>query len=648
MKKEGKQKGGPISKKTNSTQGKSSFVSWIPWLAGLLLAVSLAYSPVLKKEFINYDDGLYILDNPYVKNFNPKTMAEAFSKSYEEQYSPLATAACGIIYRISGDKPFLYNLAALLIHLANTLLAFWLVYLLLGKFYPALIAAAIFGMHAMNVETIAWAAASFKIGLYAMFFFLSVISYLKYCRNGKIYLLLLSLGAYLLSCFSKEQAVALPATLILIDYFSERKLLSAKVILEKIPFVLISLVFAYVALSSTAADRTGIESTPFSLADKITYSAQALTHYLFSMIAPMGLYLNYAIRPASDIGPIFYFNLLSFLFVAGGLIYFLIRKQRIQFFALGFFMSNILFALLLAVVSVRETITADRYIYVSSLAYGFMLGYGVWWIYEKRRKYLNPVIGVILVYLLILGISANNYAGTWKNSFTVMDNVIQHEPVQFALVNRGLWYKQHDQIDLALEDYNRAIRLYPEKYMAYINRGNIYFNQGKDSLASKDYEKVLGLNPRNGEVRANLGAIYTRAGRYEEALLMFDEALRLKPDLDNSWLNKAITLKAMKKYDESILSFREYLKFKPEHDGVYDEIGRILQEQGKQLEAIESFNKAIALAPDYGSFYQDRAFSYYNLKDYTKAAADVETAKRLGVSILPDFSAALEQILKKK
>jgi tetratricopeptide (TPR) repeat protein len=483
MKKDQQAKPKPNVSKPKPRSAEKSFLSRIPWLAALLLAVGIAYGPVLNKEFINYDDDLYIVKNPNVMNFGPGNIGHVFSSFYEEQYSPLATVATGIIYRISGEKPFLYNLVALLIHLANTLLVFWLVRLLLENFYPALLAAAIFGLHAANVEASAWAAAVFKIGLYAMFFLLSVIAYVHYVRKAEMKFLFLSLAAFLLSCFSKEQAAALPATIVLIDYFYGRKLLSGKVIAEKVPFALISLTFAFVSIASTALNRAGIEATPFSMADKITYSAQALTHYLTTMVLPVGLYLNYAILSIKDMGFVFYLNLVTFLLVAAALVYFLVKKMKVPFFALAFFMANILFALLLAVVSVRETITADRYVYISSIAYGLIMGYLAHWVYSRKMSNLPAVAGIGAAYILMLGFMANSYASTWKNSFTVMDRIVNHEPVQFALVNRGLWYKQHDEVEKAMEDFNRAIRIYPDKHMAYLNRGNIYFNKGKDSLA---------------------------------------------------------------------------------------------------------------------------------------------------------------------
>ena len=114
----------------------------------------------------------------------------------------------------------------------------------------------------------------------------------------------------------------------------------------------------------------------------------------------------------------------------------------------------------------------------------------------------------------------------------------------------------------------------------------------------------------------------------------------------NSFLNKAITLKYMKRYDEAITAFREYLKFQPKHDGVYDEIGRILQEQGKLQESADAFSQAIRLAPGYAQFYQDRAVTYYNMKDYMRAKEDMDAAKRLGGNINPQFEAALQMRLK--
>lgn len=615
----------------SSKQEKKPKASYLPLMltALLLLITYFLYSPALNKEFINLDDDLYITENQQIRSFTMASIPQIFSEPYMEQYSPLVTTVLGFIYLAGGLDPYLFNLFSILIHLANVLMAFFLVKALFKQAWAGLAAAALFAFHPVNVESVCWNAASFKIGLYAFFFMLSLLVYLKYCDTLKIKYLVLSLLFFILSCFSKEQAVALVPVLLLLDYFRGRTFRSGRIWLEKLPFILIALVFGLVTLAAIAEMRTEIKTTPYSLFEKIGLSAYAFSHYIYKTIAPLELWLHYPLPSLRKLGGAFYLHLFSYIGF-GVLAWWTFRKKYTELFlGLLLFLLSLLFSLALAVISLREVIVADRYMYITIVGFGVLL-IALWNRLEKYKPALKPLaLGVFGVFLLLLAIKTNAQVKLWKDSMTVMTNTLDHHPIAMAFnnrgnvyleredypnalkdynsvlaldssyynayLNRGIVYRRTGEPDKALADYNTSIRLNPKLYKAILNRGNIYFDRQQDSLAMADYRKVLEMAPNSPDVYSNMGAIYARGGRFEEAVGMFNQALKLKPEFASALMNKAITLEYLNRLEEALATYDLYLRYKPDHPGVYAQRSAIYQKLGKPEDARREMDKAISL-----------------------------------------------------
>jgi len=546
-----------------------------------------------------------------------------------EQYSPLAATVMGMIYNIDKGDPYYFNLFSILIHVINVLLVFLLVKTLFRQAWPGVAAAALFALHPVNVEPMCWNAGSFKIGLYALFFMLSLVQYLKYCDTQKLKYLGFSLLFFVLSCFSKEQAVALVPVLVLLDYFRGRKLISARIWLEKLPFLLIAVTFGIVTLMAIAEMRTEIKTTPYTFFEKITLSAYAFSHYWYKTLAPLELWLHYPLPSLRKLGGMFYIHLFSYIGF-GVLTWWSYRKKHQELFlGLIFFLFSLLFSLALAILSLREVIVADRYMYMTVVGFGILL-IALYNMLAKYKPSLKPLaLGVFGVFILLLAVKTNAQVKLWDDSMTVMTNTINHHPIPMAYnnrgnvyldqeeyqkalddynnvlaidstyynayLNRGIVYRRTGQPDKALADYNTTIRLNPKIFKAYLNRGNIYFDRQQDSLAMADYNKVLEMAPNSPDVYSNMGAIYARGGKYEEALKMFDQALQLKPEFISAMMNKAITLEYLNRLDEALATYDLYLRYKPDHSGVYAQRASIYQKLGKPDDAKREMDKAISL-----------------------------------------------------
>src|SRR6266446_5426178 len=219
------------------------------WLGLVLFATCAAYLPVFRGGFTNYDDGLYILENPMIRNLDWGHLKDIFSTIYQNQYAPIATLIMAIEVKVFGVTPAPLKAVAVLVHIVNTVLVFQLIRQLFKRFDYAIITAGLFALNTVQVESVAWLAGSMKIGAYSLFFLSSLLAYVRYLKDKSSSWFGLSLFWFLLSCLCKEQAIALPATLLAIDYSCGRRLRDRVVILEKAPFFIVSIIFAAVTLS---------------------------------------------------------------------------------------------------------------------------------------------------------------------------------------------------------------------------------------------------------------------------------------------------------------------------------------------------------------------------------------------------------------
>lgn len=619
----------PANQKTVSvTFGKTQWVL----LALILLTVLVAYTPSLDKNFINYDDDWYIYDNLFVLNFSLANVGRMFSEYYFGQYSPIPMTFLGVLYSISGSDTYIYNLSAVLLHLINVALVCWLMFRLNASTFIALATAALFGLCTLQAESVAWASAAFKTGFCCAFFLLSLIAYTTYLSSGKLKFYFVSLVLFVLSLLSKEQAVALSLSVVCIDYLRSRKLLSKKVILEKIPYFIIAVIFGIITLLATKSNRDVLTYSDFSFIERILYACYAVAEYFIKLIAPYQLSAYYPYPDPKSFSVWFYIHPLIF----AGIIFLFIRalkKNRQAAFGYLFFAANILFTLVLQVVSVREVVMADRYAYVSSIGLFMIVAAGLQHAMKLNYAYKNVIFGTFIFYLLVISGITFQRTKVWKTTQALLEDNLKNFTAPLPLVNLGVEYKRLGFLDKAMANYNKSIQLYPDYGMAYVNRGNIYSDSGRDSLALADYNKAIQLKTRMPNVYANRGGVYARNGKYDLAFADFAEAIKVDSNFANAYMNRAITYFVMKDYKSAIVDYSNYLRLKPNDAGIYCDRGVAYQNLGDDENALRDLNKAIQLAPDNGIYYLNRSYSYLRIGKKDLALADALAAKNLGVQV---------------
>lgn len=608
---------------------------------GIVFLISiLALSPVLNTAFLNYDDDIYITKNPYIVNLNFNSIKALFSDYFANQYSPVAMLIMGIEAKIMGlDNPFYLKAFSLFFHFLNTYMVFRLIKLLFKKNGMALIVAALFCFHPMQLESIAWLAASMKIETFTFFFLASLVFYVQYLNKKNRSFYWISFGLFILSCFSKEQAVSLAVTLFAIDYFKERKLLSQSVLLEKVPFLAIALIFGFITIFASEGIEQNANVLSFGIVDRLLFVSYSFVAYIAKIAFPVNLSFLYFFPMKGQIPTTYYLSIIALIPLLFALYYSLKKGHKILAFGMLFFAINIGLAVVSQAFAVRDVIMADRYVYLPIIGLFILLAYGVTSMIEKKPKLKPMLLGGLALYTVFLLFLTRQRTAIWQDSITVFTDAIEKSSsketpfLSLAYLNRGLEKKVRGNIPAAMEDYNRAIAINAADHKALLNRGNIYFNQKNYDLAIADYNKAEAINKTNAKIYSSRGAAYAGKQNYNQAILDLSKALELDPQFKDALSNRMLVYYFNQNYQAALQDCNAYLSSYPNDHAIVNQRGLIHQNLGRNPEAEADFSRSIQLNPNAGAYYLNRSYYYNRMGNRAAALQDAQSAQRLGQQV---------------
>ena len=246
----------------------------------------IAFLPSLNNGFTNLDDDKYVADNPDIKGVTLHNLSKIFSSSYVGNYQPFSMLTYMAEYSLFTLNPKPYHATNLLLHIVNGCLVVMLIYGLSGSYLTGLLVGLLFAVHPMRVESVAWIAER-KDVLSALFYFVSLLFYLRYINKNKRKFYWLCALSFLFSLLSKPMAVSLPVVLLLIDYLNNRKL-NKEAILNKIPFFALSAVFCVITLLTQLAGSKS-QYINFSLFHQVFAPFYGIVFYLLKTAFPVSL-----------------------------------------------------------------------------------------------------------------------------------------------------------------------------------------------------------------------------------------------------------------------------------------------------------------------------------------------------------------------
>jgi len=599
----GKQKPAKEKKKTGD---------WF-WLAAILLLTFIVFFPSLNNALTNWDDPHYLTDNTWIRKLSAENIRRIFTEVFFGNYQPLHIFSYAVEYHFYKLDPAGYHATSVVMHLIVTALVYRFIFLLSGNSTIALISALLFGIHPLHVESVAWVAER-KDLLYGMFFVGSLIMYVRYIKSdGKYRLLFFSFLLFTLSIFSKAMAASLPPVLVLIDIYFSRKF-TTKLVLEKVPFFALALLFGYIS-AHTASTTGQVSLHVFTLSERIFIANFNLLAYICKLILPVNLSSFYPYPPRVDGHLVYYFYIAPFI-VAGLLILIIrsLKMNRVIFFGAGFFVACII--LVLQLFPVGPTIISERYSYLSSIGFFFVVAWAFVRLVKNKPSLKTLMAASLGAYCLFLSVTTYARCDVWKDSITLWSNVLEQFPnVGVALNNRGNIYgKEKGDLDRAMVDFNRSIQYDPMYENAYVDRGIVYCLRGQFDLAIPDFDKALQLKPDYFDARFNRGIAFTQAGQLDKAIEDFS------------------VLEATNKEDERVYMSR----------------GRTYSLVRKYPEALKDLDRAIEINPEYPEAYYNRASTLYNMQRYKEAYADVIRTRELGFKVEDNFFETIKQAAERK
>lgn len=670
----------------NKPDNKQSFIEkWgdYLWIVPIVVITYVLYFPAFSFDFINWDTDRYVIDNPYITELTWENVKYYFTNFYFLMYLPITLLTYAVDYHIASLDPSMFHITNVIFHLFNSAFVFLFIYKLLRvagkdwKLTGAVIVSALFAIHPLHIESAVWVAER-KDVVYTFFFFLSLIFYLNYFNKKNISNYLIAIAFFLFSLISKAQAMTLPIILVIVDYFLKRNLLSRKVIIEKIPFFILSVIFGIIAIMGTRSEGVSSNAS-YTIFEKIVYASYGFVTYIVKLIVPYKLSVIYP-YPITDnhaIPLIYWLYLIPVALIAFSFFWFFNRKREISF-GIAFFTGSIF--VVLQIFAYHNFIMADRYSYVSSIGIFFILAWLVSLLIQNFSKLKNIIYALVVGYLLFLGIFSHFRLKDWKDSITVWEDVRSKYPEVLisyynganakaevadkfmatgkknealemynnsladydkaiemkddyigALANRGITRAKIGIIDGALQDFNRVIEIDPEYNNVYSNRGNVKVMLGKQNEAILDYNKALEIKPNFTDALFNRGMAYSALKQYDKALADLSKVIQLNPKYQNAYPNRGMLHTRMKMYKEALADYNRALQFNPNNiDAIYNR-GVTYIYMGDIKKGINDFNFVIRLNPNIALPYYQRADAYIRLDDKNNACNDYNKALKLGM-----------------
>ncbi len=484
----------------------------------IIFITFISFSPCLKNGFTEWDDQEFVINNNMIKSLSIENIKSIFSIGGDKGdipfvksvYLPLTYLSYAVEYHFFQLNPAVYHTTNLILHILNSLLVFWLVLMLSRNVFIAFFTSIFFAIHPLRVESVVWICER-KDVLYSFFFFASIISYVYYIKETSYKYYYISLIMFSLSLLSKPMGVSLPVLLCLFDYFMGRKV-NKDIITDKILYFLLSVIFVIMTISLQILYNNP-DSKHFTFFYNICIASYGIFFYTGKLLLPVRLACLYP-HPSGYVLHPFFIVSLFLLPVLFFLIIFSIRyTKKVIFGSLFFFITWLPVSQL---IPVPPGIAADRYTYIPSIGFFYIIAEGFYWLYNKYNK----VVPVIILSLLILTLSflTWNRCHVWSDSITLWSDTLNKYPDNFIpYFNRGCAYYSEEEYGRAIADFSKAIEMNPLYEKSYYNRANAYGRSGEYNKAISDYTEALKLNPDYKEAYYYRGITYYKIGEYDKS-----------------------------------------------------------------------------------------------------------------------------------
>src|SRR5437667_3767658 len=555
-------------------------------LTGLSLAV---FSQTIRYDFVNFDDDMYVYNAPTIRaGLTLQGIVAAFTSPHARNWHPLTTLSHMLDCRLYGLNAGGHHTTNVVLHTIAVLLLFRVLRQMTGAFWKSAILAALFAVHPLHVESVAWVSER-KDVLSAVFFFLMLDAYVPYARASSMTRYLAVTALFVAGLMSKPMLVTAPIVLLVLDYWplrrfeqiapttgkakilrsDNRRRVIQRLFLEKIPWLILSAGVGIVTFALQERAAGSIPPLPFLW--RAQNAVISCVIYAWETLWPTRLAVFYP-HPNDTLATWQVVLVIAFLLAitCPAIVW---RDKRPYLFT-GWVWYLVMLFPVIGLVQVGEQGHADRYTYLPSIGL-FLLA--VWLVANAtavtQRTSRVAVPAAVIIVVIALAWASFIQTSYWRNSETLWtralavtsDNDVAHNNLGYLCADRG-------ELDKAISHFETALRIRSSKPDTHYDVGSAF-------------------------VQMNLADALARKGQSDEAMLHYEEAIKLQPNYADAYYNRGNVLFAKGRIDEAIADWEKTLQIQPDDADAHTCLGNALLRQGSPREAIANYEKALALAP---------------------------------------------------
>ncbi len=568
-------------------------------IALLLISTIAVYWPAINHEFVNYDDPAYVTGNAHVRTgFTRENIRWAFTTTLMGNWNPVTWLSHMADSQLFGLDPRGHHLISILLHGLNTILLFIFLNRITGTLWRSALVAVIFSLHPLRVESVAWVSER-KDVLSAFFFMTTLLAYAFYVEKPGVIRYITIIMSFVLGLMAKPMLVTLPFVLLLLDYWPFYRLDAGqfthltgitlkrnitesipnpKVILEKIPLFLISVVFSGIAIYAQKDAKALMSLPAHPVVQRVANAVLAYVGYIKKTFWPRDLAVLY---PLPVHIPIFH-AALAFVFLGCLSLFFVWLSRRGPYLLTGWLWFVGTLVPVIGLIQVGLQAMADRYTYIPMIGLAIIIVWGAAEITGNLRHRFMVMTVSSCVLILLLIITTRVQLRYWENSIALFthtlavteNNYVAHTNLGDALDKRG-------QYGEAMQYYSEALRIKPDDAFVYDKLATDLDIVGRPDDAVAYYRKSLQLDPGNAQVHNNLGITLIRRGSTDDAIKQFMQAVQLDPCLVDAHYNLGLALSEAGKIQEAIKQYSEALRLKPSDPEIKSSLEKALAELSK-------------------------------------------------------------------
>lgn len=610
----------------------------------LAASVGAVYATVTQADFVNFDDPGYVTENLHVlQGLNADNVYWAFTEFHFANWHPLTWLSHMLDVDLYGrDAPGGHHLTSLLFHIANTLMLLWLFHAMTGSFWRSFAIAALFGLHPIQVESVAWI--SERKNVLSMFFGVaSMLAYAYYARRtgavSKSMLFVFSVALFSLSLMAKPMLVTLPCVFLLLDFWPLRRISLhwknvALRVLEKVPYVLLAIGSSYLTYEAQHGSGSVLHAKLLPIEQRLQNAALAYFRYLADLVYPVNLVPFYP-HPI-DISPLV--SITALVSLVGITLMAALAMKRFPHVTVGWLWFVGTLVPMIGIVQVGLQSHADRYMYFSIIGIGIAVIWSWPALPEGSRFFSRRTAAAVGVCIMaLMSTMTAIQAARWHDSVTLFTYVCRVRPSGLSYQNLGAYYVYNEQPELAEKYFRESLSRIPYKYRPYDHTtarvatglARALYDQDRIEEAELQLRSVITLFPEAWESLRFLGMLLVKEERAKECVPVIRRVLQMRPDDDVAWDILGQAYLQLEHPGDAAKCFERATQLQPYDATHWTNLAIAYSEAERYDEAEKTFTHSISLVPDHPDTLYN--FGYIKLlqEDFESARVMLERAAEL-------------------